>query len=357
MDTAQSLAFRDLLTEAVKRQATDLHLSVGSYPMLRIDGGLVPLEDEAIMTAQGIQLVVDAIVPEAQKEKLEEDHDLVFTSVFDGRVRAKIHVFRQEGFLALSIRFLSLTAKTLSELKVSSHIMKCADTAEGLIIVGGANGSGRTTLAMGILEQINRSRIAHILTIENPIEYDLVSNKSIVNQREVGTDVATLSAALEHAQREDIDVLFISDLPTPESIRGALELAAAGMLVITVMNVNSSTMALEKIISCFQEHEKQHIQSLLADVLRAVIIQALLPKMGGGSVAAHELLLAVPQVKAMIASNHISQVDQLIKSSRSQGMMSFDHELADLVRGHALSMDTARRHARSEETLDLLIKA
>ncbi len=356
MDTAQSLTFRRLLTEEFKKGASDLHLTVGSRPTVRIHGSLQALEAEALATEASVQDVVSTLLTADEQKKFIEARDYIITRVFDERIRCKVHFFHQEGLPAISFRFLSMAPKALKDLNVPAQMGQFVTVKEGLLIVTGGYGSGRTTLAASILEEINRSRVEHIMTIEQPIEYNLVGNKSIVNQREVGSDVPDFQTALHYVQEEDVDVLLVSDMPTLDSIRRVLELAGAGIYVVAIMNADSATRALEKIVTLFEEHHQQHIRGLLADVLVGVVAQALLPGIGGSVIPVHEVLLNNESVKSMIISGRLGQLDQLIKSSRSEGMMSFDHELANLVRNSRVSKDTALQSARDRATLESLLR-
>ena len=356
MDTAQSLTFRKLLTEEFKKGASDLHFTVGSRPMARIHGTLQQLEGEELATEKTIQDLVATVLSSEEQKKFEDQRDYITTRVFDERIRCKVHFFHQEGLPSISFRFLSLAPKTLKELNVPAQLAQFVTPKEGLLIVTGGYGSGRTTLTSALLEEINRARVEHIMTIERPIEYNLVGNKSIVNQREVGTDVPDFETALHYVQEEDVNVLFVSDMPTLDTIRRVLELAGAGLYVITVMNADSATRALEKIMTLFEEHHQQHIRGLLSDVLIGVVAQALIPGIGGSVIPVHEVLLNNDSVKSMITTGRLSQLDQLIKSSRSTGMMSFDHELANLVKSQRISREHAIQHARDRATLETLLR-
>lgn len=356
MDTGETLAFRKILVTAAKREATDLHLTIGSPPMIRIDGILLAVEDEELMTAIKLERIVDSIIDQPQRERLEKNRDLVITKVFDEKIRTKIHIFYQEGYLTVSLRLLRLDVGTVRSLDVPKAIERFTTVRNGLLIVGGHYGSGRTTLAMTLLEHMNQQRTEHILTLEEPIEYNLVGARSIVNQREIGKDVNSFEDGLVSIEKEDVDILFISDLPTPAVIRRALELANAGLLVITVLDVSSSEKALEKLLSLFLPHEQVYIKELLADVLRGTVIQYLLPKIGGGLVPVHEVLVNTPSVRAFILSDKLAQLDGVIAQSRQEGMVSFDHELASLVRSRVISLEHAREVARNAEVFESLVK-
>ncbi len=356
MDTAETLLFRNMLVNAAKRDSTDLHLTIGSLPVARIDGALQPLEGEDVMTALKIERIVDSVINRQQRELLDKNRDIVIIKVFDGKIRAKIHIFYQEGTLTLSLRFLTLTVETIRELNIPPSIEKLAALKNGLLILGGHYGSGRTTLAMALLEHINQNRVEHILTIESPIEQNLIGIKSIINQREVGTDVNSFDDALDALEKEDVDVLFVGDLSTASVMRKVLELSNAGILVVTVMDVSSSDKAIEKIISSFPSHEQTYILELLADALRGVVVQYLVPRIGGGLIPVHEVLVNTPSVRATILSNHLQQLSQIIAVSRSDGMMSFDYELAGLVKNRAVSLEHAREVAKNREVFDSLVK-
>jgi len=356
MDTTQTLEFRRLLVDAVKRGASDLHLSVGSKPVVRVDGELSPLEQEPILSGGAIREIIDSILTPLQKQELEQNRDSITTRIFDEKIRAKIHIFFQEGFPSASFRMLTMTPKTPQELALPKQIEKFATCKQGLTIIAGTYGSGRTTLAMSILEHINRNRKEYIMTLERPIEYDLVGNKSIVNQREVGVDVKSIEDGLTYVQREDVDVLFVSELSSVDIIRKVLELSNAGMYIIAVMDMDSVVRVIEKIIASFDTHEQPIIQGLLADGLQSIIVQTLLPKIGGGLTAVHELLMNTPAVKTALLANRLNQLQQVIASSRSDGMISIDHELALRVKNREVLLEHAREHVRDLDTFSSLTK-
>ncbi|MBI4600152.1 Flp pilus assembly complex ATPase component TadA [Candidatus Uhrbacteria bacterium] len=356
MDTAETLSFRKMLVTAAKRDATDLHLTVGSPPMIRVDGILEPLEGEDILTSLKIERIVESMTSPDQRDRLAKERDIVVMTVFDNKIRGKVHIFFQESSMTVSLRFLTLNVETIRALNMPPAIEAIAVLKNGLVIVGGHFGSGRTTLALALLEHINRARVEHILTIEDPIEYDMVGNKSIVNQREVGRDVNSFDAALDAIEKEDVDVVFISELENTSATRKVLELANAGILVIAVMDVSSSDKALEKIISGFPSSEQTYITELLADALRAIVIQYLLPRIGGGLVPVHEVLVNTSSVRSFILSQKFSQLAQIIASSRAQGMISFDHELASMVKNRIVSLEHAREVVKNTDIFESLVK-
>ena len=356
MDTAETLSFRKMLVTAAKKDATDLHLTVGSPPMIRVDGILQVLEEEDILTALKIERIVESMTDPDQRDRLGKERDIVVMHIFDNKIRGKVHIFFQEGSMTVSLRFLTLNVETIRALNMPPSIEAIASQKNGLVIVGGHFGSGRTTLALALLEHINQARVEHILTIEDPIEYDMIGNKSIVNQREVGRDVNSFDAALDAIEKEDVNVVFVSELESTSVMRKVLELANAGILVITVMDVSSSDKALEKIISSFPSHEQNYVTELLAEALRAVVIQYLLPRIGGGLVPVHEVMLNISTIRSFILSQKFSQLEQVIASSRAQGMISFDHELASMVKNRIVSLEHARDAVQNSEVFEPLVK-
>ncbi len=356
MDTAQTLAFRKLLTESVKKEASDLHISVGSRPMIRIDGLLHDMEDEDIFTEDSIKSIVESVLSSDQLAVLTRDRNFVLVKVFDNKIRTKIHFFYQESFLTLSIRFLSLNPVTLHELAMPSVITKLSALKHGLVVIAGRYGSGRTTLAVSLLEEINRTRVEHILTLERPIEYNLVSNKSIVDQQEIGRDIQSFEQGLMNLDDEDVDVLLVGELSSAECTRLVLEHANAGMLVIVIIDTDSATRAIERLVAMFPTQEQDYARQLVSGTLQAVIVQALVPQMGGGRIPVHEILLNNASVRSFILSNRLQQLGNVVASSKAEGMLSFDTELAALVRSQKVSLEHAREIAHSSDVFDSLVK-
>ena len=356
MDSAQTIAFRRILTSAMKQEASDLHLVAGSRPMIRVSGSLVPLEDEEVVTQQNIEAVADALMTAERKESLTAKRDTIFTVVHEDKIRMKVHAFFEGKKLSLSLRLLSTVPRPLNELGVPASFERFTALKEGLVIIGGRQDSGRTTLAASLLDHINRTRVCHIVTLEDPIEYQILSNKSMISQREIGVDVPSFEDGLSSALKEDVDVLYVSDASKESVLRGVLDCANVGQLVFIIMNTDSAVRALERIQAYFTGDEELHIRGLLSSVLSGVIIQQLVPKIGGGVVSVHEILLNTSSMKTIIASNRLAQVDQTIRSSRSEGMVSIDHELAALVRLNRITLDVAKEYAYDQETLLALVR-
>ncbi len=357
MDTAKTLTFMRIVTTAAKGRASDLHLSVGSRPMMRIDGQLQAIVEEDVITEVFIKEVLSTLLSVKELENLEKNREHIFTHVFEGKLRAKINIYYQEGMLALSLRFLDVRVKTFRELDVPQSFSRLLELKRGLVIIGGEYGSGRTTLAVALLEEINRQRAEHIVTIESPIEYDLGANKSIIDQREVGQDVASFKEGLAYVQHGDVDVLFVSGLTEKETTLQALEIANGGILTIAIVDAESSVRALEKLVTFFEEFEQQHVRGLLSDSLEAIVIQRLVPKLGGGMAPAHEVLYANDAVRSMVVANRFSQIDTIIAASKTEGMVGMEQSLANLVHSGIISTETARQSTAHHEVLERLLSA
>ncbi|MEK7103243.1 MAG: ATPase, T2SS/T4P/T4SS family, partial [Patescibacteria group bacterium] len=345
MDTAQTLTLIRMVTTAARERATDLHINGGSAPMMRIDGTLRALTNEPIITQEFIEDILQTLLTEAMRTTLAQTKDFSFTHLFDNKVRAKVSIYYEEGRPAITMRLLDVKVRTLQELNAPDAIKTFAHLSNGLVLIAGNYGSGRTTLAMALLEEINRTHTSHIMTVERPIEYDMASNKSIVDQREVGEDVLSFEDALDHVQREDVDVLFVSEMTTQAEIMRVLDIANAGVLVYAIIESSSATHALEKLLSTVAAAEQEHARSLLTQCLEGVVVQRLVPRIGGGMVAVHEILRMQPSIQSFLLSNRMSQIAVFLKNSRDEGMMSLEHELARLVKNQEVLPDVAQTAA------------
>ncbi len=344
---------RRIVTEAAKFKATDIHLNPANKPMIRVDGHLIAMEEEEILATEVISDIVEGLLDEKQRQLLQDNRDVQLTYIFDNLIRARISVYYQKDMPAIAIRLLRLKPPTLSELGAPVVLEKIAEVENGLLIIGGDFGSGRTTLAVAVLEQINKTRAAHILTLEKPVEYVLSSDKSLVDQREIGKDVTSMAHGLEVAKQEDVDVLFISQLTDDTIIKEVLELANVGVLCIVVMDVGSPTAAFDSLLSVFDPEQQVAMRALLSECYLGTVIQRLVPKIGGGVQPVHEVLLINESVKALIATARWSQLGMIIKSGRAEGMISLDGELTNLVHNQEVSFNDALSAAIDKEAFSI----
>ncbi|OAV00128.1 MULTISPECIES: type IV pilus twitching motility protein PilT [Moraxella] len=343
------LNLKDLLVFAHNQGASDLHLSAQQPVMLRIDGNLLPMDITPIDTdsiMQMLRLVMDDTDYRQWQHNLE--HDFVLS--LDGIARFRVNVFFQAHGAAAVFRVIQAKVPTLRRLidddRIYDSLRQITTLRAGLVLVTGATGSGKSTTLASFIDHINQHQKKHIITIEDPIEYEHVSKLSLINQRQVGKDTRSFQNALRSALREDPDVILVGELRDLETIRLALTAAETGHLVLATLHTVNAPKSIDRIIEVFDAAEKHMIRTMLADSLKAVIAQRLLPAQGGGRVAAFEILTHTPAVANLIRENKISQLPSVIQTSSAQGMISLSHHLSRLVSSGKISPDTANHHAQ-----------
>ncbi|MCY4014468.1 MAG: type IV pilus twitching motility protein PilT [Gammaproteobacteria bacterium] len=332
----------ELLATCVARGASDLHLSCGLPPMLRIDGDLEAASKPAISAAE-MHAVVDEVAP-GQADACSHDADFVVELPRVARFR--VNLFQQSRGPAAVFRVVPVTVPTMAELDMGAVFRGIADVPHGLVIVTGATGSGKSTTLAAIVDYINASRHQHILTIEDPIEFVHVPRGCLVTQREVGRDCADFAGALRAALRQDPDVILIGEMRDREAIQLTLTAAETGHLVLATLHAPSAPNAVDRIVDVFPGAEKDAVRALLADCLQAVVAQTLVKRVDGGRVAAHEIMLATPAVRSLIREHKVAQLYSTIQTSAAAGMRTLDQSLKALVEVGAVSADTARAKAR-----------
>jgi len=352
METTQQTAINRILTRAAEYKASDLHLSIGNPPIVRVDGKLKPLQDEKILDPEFIKKIADSFLTEEQKEILEREKQVVMTYAFQNKARFKINIFFQKGYLNISLRLIPETIPELKVLGLPESVNNFASLSKGLLIIAGPFGSGRTTTAFSLIDQINKSRAEHMVTIEKPIEYLVSNEKSIVEQREVGRDTKSFEQALNLTLKEDVNVVMVSEMDEPSVISAALDVADSGRLLISLMNTDSVVKTVERIIESFPVDEQEAIRAKLADNLQGVLCQRLVPKAGGGRVAVAEVLIPNSAVRSIIKDGDISQINNILQTSRSEGMVSLDKSLSDLAKSGVISQDDAKKYAADKENIN-----
>jgi len=357
METSLNAIVSQILTAAAKRRASNIHLIVGAYPTLRIDDELVELKEEPIITESFMKKFVDVVLSEPQKEELAEAKEISFIKDFAERFRFKVSIFYQKQFLSASLKMVSTQIPLLVNLGLPKVAYSLTDKRSGLIIIAGPYGSGRTTTAAAMIEEINKSRKENIVTIEKPIEYLFVNNKSLIEQREVGRDVNSFLQAVQYLKDADIDVMAISINDEPGVIQEVLEFANSGRLAILQMDTTSTIQTIEEIISSFKSEEKDRARLLLSDSLRAIICQRLVPRIGGGLALATEILISNDAISSLIREARVKQIITILQSSREEGMLTLDQSLADLVKSGEVLIDKAVEYADDPRTLRSMAKS
>ncbi len=329
-----------LLDLAIEKKASDLHLTVGIPPMLRIDGKLTPVVDKGVLTSEVCEKLILSIMLPEQIERLRQRKELDFSFGYQ-QMRFRTNVYYQKGYLAASLRLITLKIKTIEELGLPPILEKFTLPSQGFVIITGPTGHGKSTTLAALIEHINQNRSEHIITIEDPIEYVFEHKKSILTQREVSSDSNSFARALRSALRQDPDIVLVGEMRDLETIDAALTLAETGHLVFTTLHTNSASQTADRIIDVFPPHQQQQIRMQLANVLLGVISQRLLPRISGGRVLACEIMMANPAVRNTIREGKTHQLPNVIQTSASEGMISLDKVLAELVSKGEITIDDA----------------
>lgn len=345
-----------LLEEVVRKKASDLHLQVGVPPMLRIDGALVPVAGQAPLSEQAVEALVFALLEEDQKKLLLRDKEFDFSFAFGDLGRFRVNAFHEKGNLAAALRLIPTQIMSIEQLGLPPTIDKFAQYPRGIVLVTGPTGSGKSTTLAAMIDQINKNEARHIITVEDPIEYTHTSQKSVVVQREVHYDTYSFSAALRSALREDPDVVLIGEMRDLETIAAALTIAETGHLVLATLHTNSAAQTIDRVIDVFPPHQQPQIRSELSNILQAIVSQRLVPALGGGRVAAAEILVATPAVRNIIREGKTHQLDAVIQTGAEFGMQSMDATLVKLIHAGTISYDEARNYAIDLSELDRMMR-
>lgn len=345
-----------LLEEVIKKKASDLHLQVGLPPMLRVDGGLIPVPAAEPLNEEAVEALVFAILDDDQKQILLKDKEFDFSFAFGDLGRFRVNAFHERGNLAAALRLIPNEILTSEQLGLPPIVNKFADYPRGLVLVTGPTGSGKSTTLAALVHKINTERAAHIVTIEDPIEFTHKSQKSVIVQREVHYDTYSFSAALRSTLRQDPDVVLIGEMRDLETIAAAITIAETGHLVFATLHTNSASQSIDRMIDVFPPHQQAQIRAQLANILVAICAQRLVPTIGGGRIAAAEILVATPAVRNIIREGKSHQLDAVIQTGAEHGMQSMDKTLVNLIHNGTITYDEARNYAIDIEELDRLMR-
>ena len=339
-----------LLALSIKEGASDLHLSAGLPPILRIDGDLVRM-DLPVLRPKQVDELVNEVVNEAQIKALKDGIEIDFSFEIPDVARFRANIFNQNRGEAAVFRAIPSAIPTLNELGLGEIFKKLALLPRGLVLITGPTGSGKSSTQAAMVDYINKNRGYHILTIEDPIEFVHESKKCLINQREVGRDTQSFSQALRSALREDPDVVVVGEMRDLETIRLAMTAAETGHLVFATLHTTSAALTINRIIDVFPAEEKDMIRSMLSDSLQAVVSQTLLKKVGGGRIAAHEIMIGTPAVRNLIRENKVAQIYSVIQTGNAFQMKTLDQSLSTLVDEEVISLETALEKAVSPKNI------
>ncbi len=345
-----------LLINTAQEGSSDLHLSVGRYPTLRIDGRLVPLTNKEILTPKKTKEIVYAFLSEKQREQFESEKELDISYEFEGKIRFRVNIFYQRGYVSAAFRLITSKIRTLEELNVPSMVYDFTKPTQGFVLVVGPSGHGKSTTLAALIDRINHQKYAHIVTIEDPIEYVYTQDRCIINQREVHADTESFGKALRSVFREDADVILVGEMRDPETISTAITAAETGHLVFATLHTNSASQTVDRIIDSFPAGQQDQIRAQLAGNLLGILSQRLVPRIDGGRVPAVEIMIANSAIRNLIRENKNHQLNLVINTSADEGMVSLNSSLASLVKNREISLENAEIYSTNVNDLKMMMQ-
>ncbi len=347
----------DLLQQTAALGGSDLHLAVGSPPQVRVDGHLQRL-NAPDLTPDVTQALAYSVLTDRQKKTFEETWELDLAFGLEGVGRFRCNVFMQKGAIGAVYRLIPETIRTLEELGLPAVLGRLADRPRGLVLVTGPTGSGKSTTLAAMIDRINRTRPAHILTIEDPIEYLHPHKMSLVNQRELHADTRGFSHALRAALREDPDVVLVGELRDLETMEAAMKLAETGHLTLATLHTNSAAQTVTRIVDAFPAHQQAQIRTQLSLVIEGIVCQSLLPKAAGkGRACALEILVATPAIRSLIRDDKVHQIYSSMQAGQEKyGMQTMNQALARLAQSHQITRETAMSATSNRDELQAMFE-
>jgi twitching motility protein PilT len=346
----------DLLTATAKQNASDLHITVGRRPTLRIDGILVPLQSEEVVTPESAQGIITALLTDEQKAKLQIQRQVDFAYSLQDKARFRVNVYYQRGFLAAALRLIPTRVRTLEELNLPPLLHDFTQLTQGFVLVVGPAGHGKSSTLAAMVDEINHVRTDHIVTIEDPVEYLFTQDKCLVSQREVGSDATSFHAALRTVLRQDPDVVMIGEMRDAVSIGTAMTAAETGHLVLSTLHTNSAAQTIDRIIDSFPAEQQGQVMSQLAATLVAIISIRLLPRISGGRIPAMEIMIVNPAIRNLIRERKTYQIDLVIETSLQEGMVTLNRSLVNLIKNKEVTLDDAELVSLNPSELRILLE-
>lgn len=347
---------KNLLRIVAQQNASDLHLVVGRYPTIRVDGRLIPLEQDGILTPPDTKAMAEVILTEENKKKLLDGGQVDFSYGFEEKARFRVNAFFQQGRLSVAFRLIPREIRTLEQLNIPEVLYDFTKFSQGLFLIVGPVGHGKSTTLAALINQINHTESKHIITIEDPIEYIYEQDKCIINQREVFQDSKSFQTALKAVFREDANVVLVGEMRDLETISTAITAAETGHLIFATLHTNDSAQSIDRIIDVFPAHQQNQVRMQLASSLLGVVSQRLLPKVDGGRIPALEIMMKNHAIENLIREGKTYQIDNVIETSSDQGMITLDKSLAELVRRGLVGVDVAQTYAKDHKNFQNLLQ-
>jgi len=355
LDLNAEKEMNELLETVFDKEATDLHISEGRPPVLRIDGQLKPVDNKESLTPEKAKALIYSLLSPEEEARFEKEKEIDFSYTLKKKTRFRVNVYYQKGYVSAALRLIPNKIRTIEELNLPAMLSKFCVVNQGFFVVVGPSGHGKSTALAAMLNEVNSKRTDHVITIEDPIEYIFQQQKSIVDQRELYHDTHSFSKALRSALRQDPDVIMVGEMRDPETISAALTAAETGHLVFTTLHTNDAPQTIDRIVDSFPPHQQNQVRYQLASTLIGILSRRLIPKIGGGIINAVELLAVNGAVRNLIRENKIYQIPSVIETSFEEGMISLNRSLAELVKQEKISLDSAMTYSSNPNELKLMI--
>jgi len=346
----------DLIEEAIRVDATDIHLTVGAPPILRIDSKLAAVKGQEVLTNEKVKELSFSLLNKEQEERFWAYKDIDLSFSYGEKARFRVNIYQQTGKIATALRLLPTKIRTIEELNLPPMMHQFTPMSQGFFLVVGPSGHGKSTALAALVDEINHTRQDHIITIEDPIEYLFIQDKCIVDQREIGVDAIDFHRALRGMFREDADVVMVGEMRDPETISTAITAAETGHLIFSTLHTNTAAQTIDRIIDTFPPHQQNQIRMQLAATLLGILSRRLLPCTKGGLINAVELLIVNSAVRNLIREGKIHQVDMVIETSSDAGMISLNRSLAALINQGLVAYEDAEIYSINPAELRMLLE-
>lgn len=346
----------DLLTTTAKQNASDLHIGVGRRPTIRVDGVLVPLQKEPMVTPELAEALVMELMTPEQRASFPKEKQLDFAYNFEDKARFRVNVYSQRGYFAASLRLIPNRIRSIEELNLPPILHDFTALSQGFVLLVGPAGHGKSTTLAALLDEVNHRRTDHIITIEDPIEYLFIQDRCLISQKEVGNDIPSFRAGLRTILRQDPDVIMIGEMRDPISISTAMTASETGHLVFSTLHTNSASQTIDRIIDSFPPEQQGQVVSQLAATLVAIISERLVPRLSGGRVPVVEIMLVNPAIRNLIRERKVYQIDLVIETSLQEGMITLNRSLVNLVKNKEISLETAEIYSLNPAELRILLE-